>query len=142
MKRRIIKKEIRGLANELVVPSRKYAVASPKVHKDMIYGYEREIEGCIFRLMRLYLLLDRSWPSETRWLDDFEDFRWEKKGSVIHGRAGLWWGRWPEVSESMTCTPLSAEIRPCERHGVEYRLRFGDAPEIRGFSSRKWCGAG
>jgi hypothetical protein len=140
MKRRVIKKEIRGLANELVSPSRKYVVATPSVHKDVIYGYERQLEGCVFRLMRLYLILDHSWPDESRWLDDLEDFRWEKKGSVLHGRGGLWWGRWPEVGDPMTCMPFSAKIQVCERHGVDYILRYGDAPDVRSFSSRKWCG--
>lgn len=80
MKRRIIKKEIRGVANELLSPSRKYTAATPNVHKDLICGYERQLEGCIFRLIRLSLVLDYAWPHQGRWLDEPEDFAFKVGG--------------------------------------------------------------
>jgi hypothetical protein len=141
MKQRKVKKEIRRLANELIAPTRKYGDATPRVHKDVTSCYERQLEDGISRMMRLYLILDLSWPHETRWLDNFaEDLVWQRNGSVLHVRGGLWWGHWPEVSESMTCSPFSAEIQLCQRHGVDYRFEYGEAPEVRHFSSRKWCG--
>jgi hypothetical protein len=143
MKRRMIKKEIRGLANELIAPAREHAAASPRVHKDVLYGYERQLEDGIFRLMRLYLILDHSWPHRARWLDAFDaDFTWERSGSGLNGRGGLWWGRWPEVGETMTRMPFSVEIQVCERHGVDYKFGCGEAPDVRSFSSRKWCEGG
>jgi len=69
MNRRTLKKQIPQLAHRLFQPTRKYLAASARVHQDIIYGYQKEIEFVVADLMRIYLILDPSWPHRKRWLD-------------------------------------------------------------------------
>jgi hypothetical protein len=55
MKRRILKKQIPELANRLSLTTRKYLAASARVHQDVVYGYQRDIESCVVDLMRIHL---------------------------------------------------------------------------------------
>lgn len=86
MKRRTLKKEIPKLAQRLFAPTRKYLAATPRVHRDIIYRYEREIEFVIVDLMRIHLVLDPLWPHRRRWLDGLsEEFSWERKNDMLYG---------------------------------------------------------
>src|SRR5882724_6175929 len=102
MKRRTLKKQITGLAQQLVTPIRKYLVANARVHQDILYSYEREIAFGIVDLMRMHLELDPSWPHRKRWLDGLsEEFSWERKSGIVYGNGELFWGHWPEVSREI-----------------------------------------
>ena len=95
------------VAQQVLEPARKYLAASARVHQDILYKYEREIEFHIFHLMRMYLMLDPSWPHRRRWLDGLsEEFSWERRNGVVHGRGELCWGHWPEVSREIIASVL------------------------------------
>ena len=92
MKRRTLKKQIPQLANRLNLTTRKYLAANARVHQDVSYGCQRDIESCIGDLMRIYLTLDRTWPHRERWLDGLsEEFSWERKGGMLYGQGELFW---------------------------------------------------
>jgi hypothetical protein len=140
MKRRTLKKQIPKLAAQLFKPTHKYIVASARVHQDILYRYEREIEYRIVDLMRLYLVLDPFWPHRRRWLDGLsEEFTWERKKSMVHGKGELFWGHCPEVSREITGLCFTTEIKLCARHGVEYIFRYGNGDHPRSYCSRRWC---
>ena len=140
MKRRTLKKRVPGLAGRLDSPARKYIAATDRVHSDVIYGYERQLEVEIFRLMQLYLVLDRSWPHRARWLDGFDGgLTWEREGTTLVGRGELSWGHTARASGPITYMPLVVELWPCARHGTEYVIKYGDDREARCFSSRTTC---
>ena len=140
MKRRTLKKQITELAEQLCKPTRKYLEAGSRVHQDLLYRYEREIEYRIFALMRLHLVLDPVWPHRRRWLDGLsEEFSWERKKNVLHGYGELFWGHWPEVGREITGLRFTTEINLCRRHGVEYIFRYGNGVNVRSYCSRRWC---
>jgi hypothetical protein len=58
MKRRAVKKQISQLTHRLFPAVSKYLAATSRVHQDVIYSYEREIEFSIVDLMGLHLILD------------------------------------------------------------------------------------
>ncbi len=140
MKRRRLKQQIPGLASQLYTPTQKYIAATDKVHRDVIYSYETRIEVGIFRLMQLYLTLDRSWLHRARWLDGFDvEFTWEKKGNILIGRSELSWGHKAHVRGLITSMPLVVKLWLCAKHGVEYVMRYGEDKEARCFSSKRVC---
>ena len=140
MKRRNLKKRISGLAGQLNSPAQKYIAATDKVHRDIIYSYESQLEVGIFRLVQLYLMLDRSWPHKARWLDGFgEEFTWVRKGVSLLGRSELSWGHRSRVSGPITFMPFAVELRLCAKHGAEYVMRYGEDKEVRCFSSKTVC---
>ena len=142
MKRRTLKKQITGLAQPLVTPIRKYLVANARVHQDILYSYEREIEFGIVDLMRMHLELDPSWPHRKRWLDGLsEEFSWERKSGIVYGKGELFWGHWPEVSREITGLCFTTELKLCARHGVEYVFRYGNGNNVRSYYSRRRCSA-
>ena len=139
MKRRILKKQVRQLAQGLSPSLKKYQAASDRVHQDIIFGYQREIELVVFELMRAHLLLDRTWPHRKRWLDGLsEDYEWEVTRPVIQGAGQLYWGHWPEVSREITGMRFTVQFKVCPRHGVEYLFTYGDE-DVRRYSSRRRC---
>ena len=140
MKRRTLKKQIPAVAQLLFEPARNYLLASARVHQDILYRYEREIEVRIVELMRLYLVLDPFWPHHRRWLDGLsEDFCWERRNSEVHGRGELFWGHWPEVSREITGLCFTSDIKLCRRHGVEYNFRYENGDHVRSCYSQPWC---
>ena len=137
MKRRTLKKQIPELANRLSLTTRKYLAANARVHQDVIYGYQRDIESCIVALMRIYLTLDRTWPHRERWLDGLsEEFLWERKRGILYGHGELCWGHWPETGREITGLRFTTALRLCPRHRVEYRFEYGDVNDARSYSSR------
>jgi hypothetical protein len=142
MKRRTLKKQIAGSAQQLVTPIRKYLVANARVHQDILYRYERKIEIGIFHLMRMHLELDPSWPHRKRWLDRLsEEFSWERKSGILYGKGELFWGHLPEVGRKITGLSFTAELKLCARHGVEYVFRYGKGDNVRSYYSRRRCWA-
>ena len=140
MKRRTLKKQITELAQKLVTPLRKYLDSNARVHQDILYGYEREIEFGIVDLMRRHLELDPSWPHRKRWLDGLsEEFSWERNSGIVYGNGELFWGHWPEVSREITGLWFTTELKLCARHGVEYVFRYGHGDEVRNYYSRRRC---
>ena len=140
MKRRTLKKQIPQQAERLVIPTRKSLCSSGKVSRDVIYGYEREIERAVLGLMHIHLILDRAWPHRERWLDGLsEEFAWERIRGSLSGSGELFWGHWPEVSREITGGPLTAQLRLCDRHGIEYRFTYDTERSVRSYSSARWC---
>jgi hypothetical protein len=140
MNRRTLKKQIPQLAERLTTPALKYLVATSKVHPDIIFRYERQLEIRVLDLMRVYLILDPSWPHRARWLDGVsEEFTWERKSPVVYGSGKLFWGHWPEVSREITGLSLKVSIQLCSKHSVDYLFRYGDSDIVRSYSSRRWC---
>src|SRR5689334_22386388 len=140
MNRRALKKQIPQQAQRLVVPTSKYLCAGDKVALDVINGYEREIERVVLDLMRIHLILDRTWPHRERWLDGLsEEFTWERKRGSLYGSGKLFWGHWLEVSREITGSALTAQLRLCGRHGIEYRFTYGEGENVRRCSSARWC---
>jgi hypothetical protein len=138
MNRRTLKKQILELAQRLFVSTRKYLAANARVHQDVIYGYQREIESSIVDLMRIYLTLDPTWPHRERWLDGLsEEFSWERKSGMICGRGELFLGHWPEVGWEITGLRFATALRLCPRHGVEYRFKYGDDNDAKSYSNRR-----
>ena len=140
MNRRTLKKQIPHQAQRLVVPVRKYLRASGKVSRDVIYRYEKEIERVVLGLMNIHLILDPAWPHRKRWLDGLsEEFAWERKRGSLYGSGELFWGHWPEVSRDITGGPLTAQLRLCDRHGIEYRFTYDTEGSVGSYSSARWC---
>jgi hypothetical protein len=140
VKRRILKKQIPVVAQQVLEPARKYLAASARVHQDILYQYEREIERRIVELMRMHLVLDPFWPHRRRWLDGLsEEFSWERRNGVVHGRGELFWGHWPEVSREITGMYFTTDIKLCQRHGLEYVFQCGSGDHVRSYHSRRWC---
>jgi hypothetical protein len=141
MNRRVLKKQIPQVAQRLITPTHEYLAATSKVHPDIISSYEMQLELAVFDLMRVYLILDPSWPHRERWLDGFsEEFTWERKSAVIYGSGKLFWGHWPEVSREITGLSFTTALQLCPRHGVDYMFRYGDSDNVRSYSNRRWCG--
>ena len=140
MKRRTVKKQIPHLAQRLSSVISKYLAANVRVHTDIIYSYQREIELVVVALMSAYLLLDPSWPQRERWLDGLcEEYKWERKGGVLYGSGALFWGHWPDVSREIIGVTFACTLKLCPRHGVEYQFRYGDRNDVRKYSSRQSC---
>jgi hypothetical protein len=140
VKRRTLKKQIPLLAQRLVNPLAKYLTANSRVHPDLIFSYERQLEIAVFRLMQVYLTLDPAWPHRDRWLDRVsEEFRWERNSAVIHGTGEFFWGHLPEVGREITGMPFQLAMQLCPRHSVDYIFRYGDGESVRSYSSQRWC---
>ena len=140
MKRRRLKKQIPQLAHRLSNPTSKYLAASDRVHQDILNQYEREIELVIVDLMRVYLILDSSWPNRRRWLDGLsEEFLWVRKAGMLYGKGQLFWGHWPEVGREITGSSFTVVLSQCARHGIEYVFRQGNDDNVRSYYSRRYC---
>lgn len=141
MKRRKLKKQIPLLAHKLSPVVSKYLSANDRVHHDVIYNYQNEIELAVVELMRVYLTLDPTWPHRERWLDGLgEDYSWSKKSGVLYGTGELFWGHWPDVSSEIIGVGFNVALRLCPRHGVEYKFKSDEDYKVRNYSSR-WCTA-
>jgi len=140
MKRRTVKKQIPHLTQRLSSVISKYLAANPRVHPDIIYSYQREIEFGVVELMRVHLILDAFWLHRERWLDGLcEDYSWERKNGLIYGDGTLFWGHWPDVGREIVGLKFTVVLKLCPRHGVEYQFKYGDNNDVRGYSSRQCC---
>lgn len=140
MNRRRLKKQIPALVQRLVVPVQKLLAANARVHPDIIAGYEKQLEFNVVDLMRVYLILDSSWPHRERWLDGLsEDFTWERSSGIVYGRGELFWGHCPDVSREITGLKFTSALQPCPQHGVDYLFRYGDTNNVRTYRSPRRC---
>jgi hypothetical protein len=138
--RRQIKKQVQQIAQRLITPAHQYFAATSQVHPDVISRYETQVEMAVYDLMRLYLILDSSWPHRQRWLDRFsEEFAWAKRGGLLYGSSKLFWGHRPEVSREITGLTFNATLQLCPKHGVDYVFLCGASDNLKKYSSRKWC---
>ena len=138
MNRRLLKKQIQQRAQRLITPVHQYLGATSQVHPDVISSYETQLEMAVYGLMRLYLILDPSWPHYKRWLDGFsEEFNWARKGALIHGSGKMFWGYWPDVSREITGLSFNATLQLCPKHGVDYVFLYAAGDNLKRYSSRR-----
>jgi hypothetical protein len=138
MKRREVKKQIKRLEAQLVVPAQKYLAATRTVHKDVIYKHELRLEHYLMEILNLYLMLDPSWPHQERWLDGFDgDVGWEKTSDALRARDMLWWGHLRNIMGQQFAEKFEAKIWFSKKGSLIYSIKFGDGKTFREFPRRK-----